>query len=235
MRVFHWRSGSGNNPGQLPRGCHRPPPHNGSGDSPRPPFLSVLVNQVGQLALARLVYHLFGGHAGAPVHAHIQRSIRLKTKSSSRLVQLQAARRDKRKIPAMSWQRQCWGARWQLWLKPVPEAASAAIRPRARWAEWKTPTTRNRCRQESQATGLSADNSKCAACCGRDGLLLVAAQPLWIGTSNKPCMHLRPFMGDGPQRKSRAEFDVEIQKSFVPVTAPSNAARRATRERCLGC
>ena len=38
-----------------------------------------------------LIHHLFGGRPGARIHAHIQRPVRLKTESSARLVELQAA------------------------------------------------------------------------------------------------------------------------------------------------
>ncbi len=39
---------------------YRPGPDNGSGDSPRPPFLSEFVNQVGEFFFVGLIYHLFG-------------------------------------------------------------------------------------------------------------------------------------------------------------------------------
>src|SRR5580698_1091217 len=70
---------------------YRPRPANGSGDSPRPPFLSEFVNHIGKLSLVEVVYHLFGGSLATRVHPHVQRSIRLKTKSARRIVQLQAA------------------------------------------------------------------------------------------------------------------------------------------------
>ncbi len=70
---------------------YRPRPANGSGDSPRPPFLSEFVNHIGKLSLVEVVYHLFGGSLATRVHPHVQRSIRLKTKSARRVVQLQAA------------------------------------------------------------------------------------------------------------------------------------------------
>jgi len=91
VNMFHWRDGRSYDPGQLRRGCNRPPSHNGSGDCPRPPFLTVFVNEIRQLALARLIHHLFGGGLGSRIHSHIQRPVRLKTKPSSRLVELQAA------------------------------------------------------------------------------------------------------------------------------------------------
>src|ERR1700752_4915487 len=73
---------------------YRPRPANGSGDSPRPPFLSEFVNHVGKLSLVEVVYHLFGGTLRMRVHPHIERSIRLKTESARRIVQLQAAHSD---------------------------------------------------------------------------------------------------------------------------------------------
>src|SRR5712691_6361108 len=73
---------------------YRPRPDNGSGDSPRPPFLSEFVNHIGKLALVEVVYHLFGGTLGPRVHPHVQRSLRLKTKSARCIVELQTADAD---------------------------------------------------------------------------------------------------------------------------------------------
>src|SRR5271168_2768684 len=73
---------------------YRPRPANGSGDSTRPPFLSEFVNHIGKLSLVEVVYHLFGGTLTLRVHPHVERSIRLKTKSARRIVQLQAADSD---------------------------------------------------------------------------------------------------------------------------------------------
>src|SRR5579864_1775295 len=73
---------------------YRPRPANGSGDSPRPPFLSEFVNHIGKLSLVEVVYHLFGGTLARRVHPHIERSFRLKTESARRVVQLQAAHSD---------------------------------------------------------------------------------------------------------------------------------------------
>src|SRR5436305_11813926 len=70
---------------------YRPRPANGSGDSPRPPFLSEFVNHIGKLSLVEVVYHLFGGTLALRVHPHVERSIRLKTKSAPCIVELQAA------------------------------------------------------------------------------------------------------------------------------------------------
>src|ERR1700734_3099774 len=73
---------------------YRPRPDNGSGDSPRPPFLSEFVNHIGKLALVEVVYHLFGGTLRPRVHPHVERSIRLKTKSARRITELQTAYAD---------------------------------------------------------------------------------------------------------------------------------------------
>src|SRR5438552_19126410 len=73
---------------------YRPRPDNGSGDSPRPPFLSEFVNHIGKLALVEVVYHLFGGTLTLRVHPHVERSIRLKTESACGNGKLQAAYAD---------------------------------------------------------------------------------------------------------------------------------------------
>src|SRR5579872_1191575 len=70
---------------------YRPRPDNGSGDSPRPPFLTEFVNHIGKLALVEVVYHLFGGPLGLRVHPHVEGSFRLKTEASRRSVKLEAA------------------------------------------------------------------------------------------------------------------------------------------------
>src|SRR5580658_10283001 len=80
---------------------YRPRPANGSGDSPRPPFLSEFVNHIGKLSLVEVVYHLFGGTLPTRVHPHVERSIRLKTKSARRVVELQAADSDVGRIPSI--------------------------------------------------------------------------------------------------------------------------------------
>src|ERR1700723_730626 len=73
---------------------YRPRPDNGSGDSPRTPFLSQSVNHIGKLALVEVVYHLFGGSLRPRVHSHVERPVRLKTKSARRILQLQTAHSD---------------------------------------------------------------------------------------------------------------------------------------------
>ena len=67
---------------------NRPRPTNGSGDSPRPPFLTEFVNRIGKLALVEAVYHLFGGQPRLRIHPHIQGPFRLKTESSRCVLQL---------------------------------------------------------------------------------------------------------------------------------------------------
>ena len=76
---------------ELRGSAYRPRPDNGSGDSPRPPFLTEFVNHIGKLALVEVVYHLFGGALRLRIHPHIERPFRLKTESARRSVKLQAA------------------------------------------------------------------------------------------------------------------------------------------------
>src|SRR5690348_5265326 len=89
--VFHWPGRSPYNIRQLLGGMYRPRPDNGSGDSPRPPFLTEFVNHIGKLALVHVVYHLIGGQLGLRVHSHVERSFRLKTKAALGSAELQAA------------------------------------------------------------------------------------------------------------------------------------------------
>src|SRR5579872_3301652 len=70
---------------------YRPRPANGSGDSPRPPFLTEFVNHIGKLTLVEVVYHLFGGQLSLRVHPHVEWSFRLKTEASRWSVELEAA------------------------------------------------------------------------------------------------------------------------------------------------
>src|SRR3954453_4194161 len=72
-------------------GFYRPRPDNGSGDSPRPPFLTEFVNQVGKCDLVNLIYHLFGGQLGLWIYSHVEWSFRLKAEASRCVVELQAA------------------------------------------------------------------------------------------------------------------------------------------------
>src|SRR5581483_9380860 len=70
---------------------YRPCPDNGSGDSPRPPFLTEFVNHIGESSLVDAVYHLIGGALAARVHAHIERPFRLKTESACCVGELHGA------------------------------------------------------------------------------------------------------------------------------------------------
>src|SRR5579872_1355724 len=70
---------------------YRPCPDNGSGDSPRPPFLTEFVNHIGESSLVEVVYHLFGGALAARIHAHVERPFRLKTESAGCVGDLQGA------------------------------------------------------------------------------------------------------------------------------------------------
>src|SRR5215469_1260563 len=69
--------------------CDRPRPDNGSGDSPRPPFLTEFVNHIRKVFFAHVVYHLTGGTLALRVHPHIEWAFRLKTESPRGIAQLQ--------------------------------------------------------------------------------------------------------------------------------------------------
>src|SRR5436853_7913831 len=68
---------------------YRPRPDNGSGDSPRPPFLTEFVNHIREIFFAHVVYHLIGGALLVRVHPHVERPFRLKTESPRRVTKLQ--------------------------------------------------------------------------------------------------------------------------------------------------
>src|SRR5438067_12721683 len=70
---------------------YRPRPDNGSGDSPRPPFLTEFVNHIREIFFAHVVYHLIGGALALRVHPHVERPFRLKTESALRVSQLKRA------------------------------------------------------------------------------------------------------------------------------------------------
>ena len=88
LSLVHWPGRGRNHFRQLCGGVNRPRPNNGSGDSPRPPFLTEFVNRIGKLTLVDAVYHLFGSLPGLRIHPHIQRTICLKTKSAGSIFQL---------------------------------------------------------------------------------------------------------------------------------------------------
>src|SRR5664279_4409712 len=69
--LVHWPGRSRYHPRKLCGGMNRPRPNNGSGDSPRPPFLTEFVNRIGKLALVELIYHLIGSEPGVRIHPHI--------------------------------------------------------------------------------------------------------------------------------------------------------------------
>src|ERR1051326_6069953 len=70
---------------------HRPRPNNGSGDSPRPPFLTEFVNQIRESDLVHPIYRLIGGALFARVHPHVEWTLRLKTESPLGVAELQRA------------------------------------------------------------------------------------------------------------------------------------------------
>src|SRR5215471_6040015 len=78
---------------------YRPRPDNGSGDSPRPPFLTEFVNHIREILFAHVVYHLIGGALAVRVHPHVERSFRLKTESAQRVSELQRAHTQIRQKP----------------------------------------------------------------------------------------------------------------------------------------
>ncbi len=89
--LVHWPGRGRNHCRKLCGAVNRPRPNNGSGDSPRPPFLTEFVNRIGKLALVEAVYHLFGSRPRLRIHPHIQGAFRLKTKSARRVLQLHRA------------------------------------------------------------------------------------------------------------------------------------------------
>jgi hypothetical protein len=68
---------------------YRPRPDNGSGDSPRPPFLTEFVNHICEVFFAHAIYHLIGGALSLRVHSHVERPFRLKTESARCVTELQ--------------------------------------------------------------------------------------------------------------------------------------------------
>jgi hypothetical protein len=88
---------------------YRPRPDNGSGDSPRPPFLTEFVNHIREIFLAHAVYHLIGGALTLRVHSHVERSIRLKTKSARCVPELQRTYTQVRQQPVSAGRRNVLG------------------------------------------------------------------------------------------------------------------------------
>src|SRR5260221_6052231 len=63
---------------------YRPRPDNGSGDSPRPPFLTEFVNHIREVFFAHVVYHLIGGARPLRGHPHVRPPFRLETEPARR-------------------------------------------------------------------------------------------------------------------------------------------------------
>src|SRR5258708_33455486 len=70
---------------------YRSRPDNGSGGSPRPPFLTEFVNHIREIFFAHAIYHLIGGALTPRVHPHVEWAFRLKTESALRIIQLHRA------------------------------------------------------------------------------------------------------------------------------------------------
>jgi hypothetical protein len=64
---------------------YRPRPNNGSGDSPRPPFLTEFVNHIRERSLVEAIYHLISRQLPFWVHPHIQRTLGLEAEPPLRL------------------------------------------------------------------------------------------------------------------------------------------------------
>jgi len=76
---------------------NRPRPNNGSGDSPRPPFLTEFVNRIGKLALVEAVYHLFGSQPRLRIHPHVYWYPRISLKTW-----LSGAVRESKTVPPLT-------------------------------------------------------------------------------------------------------------------------------------
>src|SRR5579859_3901382 len=81
---------------------YRPRPDNGSGDSPRPPFLTEFVNHICEVFFAHAIYHLIGGALSLRVHSHVERPFRLKTESARCVAELQRTYAQVRQQPVSS-------------------------------------------------------------------------------------------------------------------------------------
>src|SRR5271169_5648566 len=136
---------------------YRPRPDNGSGDSPRPPFPSEFVNHIGKLTLVEVVYHLFGATLATRVHPHVERSIRLKTKSARRIVKLQTAHADVGQQP-VGYRASAFG---QARKRRVPQLDARPI-PRPRFAEARSPKPEARPLQRRRILIEPNQMSRCA-------------------------------------------------------------------------
>src|SRR5260370_6302891 len=70
---------------------YRPRPDNGSGDSPRPPFLTEFVNHIREIFFAHVVYHLIGGALSVRGQPHVERPFLLLHESTPPLTAHQYA------------------------------------------------------------------------------------------------------------------------------------------------
>src|SRR2546423_5473921 len=84
--LIHWPGRDRYDFRELHGSAYRPRPDNGSGDSPRPPFVTEFVNHIGKLTLVEVVYHLLGGEFGLRIHSHVEPSFRLKTEATRRVL-----------------------------------------------------------------------------------------------------------------------------------------------------
>src|SRR5438270_4982479 len=118
-------------------GCsYRPRPDNGSGDSPRPPFLTEFVNRICEIFFAHAIYHLIGGALALRVHPHVERPIRLKTESARCVAELQRTYAQVRQQPVSACQRDMLGDRGvravqqgDLWFAPRTVITSEPGKP----------------------------------------------------------------------------------------------------------
>src|SRR5256885_15361350 len=62
--MFHCPERARYNLREMSGCCYRTRPDNGSGDSPRPPFLTEFVNHIGEVFFVHAIYHLIGGALG---------------------------------------------------------------------------------------------------------------------------------------------------------------------------
>src|SRR5215472_2573056 len=88
---------------------YRPRPDNGSGDSPRPPFLTEFVNHIREILFAHVVYHLIGGALALRVHPHVERPFRPKTESACRIAELQRTHAQIGQQPVRAYRRDLAG------------------------------------------------------------------------------------------------------------------------------
>src|SRR3954469_13830447 len=123
---------------------YRPRADNGSGDSPRPPFLTEFVNQIGEIALVELVYHLIGGALTMRVHSHVERPFRLKAESARRVAQLQRAHSDVGEYPVHACRR-----------GHFPDLGEAAMQQDHLW-----PVARVSCRRTGQRLARQFERSR---------------------------------------------------------------------------